>query len=67
MAVSIPTKATKHRKSLLVTRYLIGNRNGKQEGYGIKTNTNSISPKQQQIAHKVEMGKHQKLAQDTNK
>ncbi len=32
LAGSIPTKATKHLKSPLVTRYLIGNRNGNQEG-----------------------------------
>ena len=32
LAGRIPAKATNHRKSLLVTRYLIGNRNGKREG-----------------------------------
>ena len=33
MAGSIPAKAMKHLKSLLVTRYLIGNRNEKRTRY----------------------------------
>jgi hypothetical protein len=78
MAGSIPTKATKHLKSLLVTRYLIGNRNGKctrylianrnrkQEAKVLKPTPTAI-PKTAINRTQGQMGKHQELAQDTHK
>ncbi len=78
MAGSIPAKATKHLKSLLVTRYLIANqnekhtrylianRNGKQEAKVWKP-TPTAFPKTAINCTQGQMGKHQELAQDTNK
>jgi hypothetical protein len=43
MTGRIPTKATKHLKSLLVTRYLIGKKEAGSEKVKVsKTSTNSI-------------------------
>jgi hypothetical protein len=78
MAGSIPAKATKHLKSLLVTRYLIANRNGKRTRYLIAningkqeakvlTPTSTAFPKTAINCTQGQMGKHQELAQETHK
>ena len=78
MVGSIPAKATKHLKTLLVTRYLIGNRNGKRTRY-LTANKNgkreakvlkptpTAFPKTVTNHTQGQMGKHQELAQDAHK